>query len=175
MTLVDQLKEAPTLGPITGQDPEPPRGGHVRQQIRERKARRAAPRQPFAEQTPPTSEPGTEDLDDIERNLPADEIAVGVTFTQEQALQLRVLWDEYQQRQHNAATPKTQMYRCIGTKPDGTLCGAVVEAGTREERIQSGEVIRCPHGPEAPEFGVLFDRERFPRYHHELTPMEPIE
>lgn len=175
-TLVDQLKQTqesqleqtqgPTLSPATEEPaPRAKRGGTRRP---ETQARRAA-RVPFASESG-----GDIDQADFEHNVSADRIAGAVPFTEEQAQQLRVLWDEYLQKQRELVGPKTQHYRCIAPKPDGTLCGAIVEAGTLEERLKSGEVIRCPHGPHAPEEGVVFDRDRYPQYHHELTPMEPI-
>jgi hypothetical protein len=176
--LIDQLKQgAPTLGPVTGDDPEPPADrpvGHVRQQIRDRRRTQRAARQPFADQQPPSGGVQAGEIEDPGTPIFDDGPAAEVSFTVEQAQQLRVLWDEYLQKQRAEAGPKTMSYRCIATKNDGTQCGAIVEAGTLEERLKTGEVVRCPHGPHAPEAGIMFDRERFPQYHHELTPMEPI-
>lgn len=174
--IVERLKGAPAMEPTDGDpfvgtaaesEPEPargPRGGRNRATPeRERARERRARNQPFAapdEPQPPAS-----------ASLPT---ARGVTFTPEMAAQLRVLWDDYEQKQHTLASPKTMSYRCLGYKNDGTLCGAVIEGGTYEERLKTGEVLRCPHGPDAALAGVLFDRERFPQHHHELTPMDPI-
>jgi len=115
----------------------------------------------FVEQEPAAGESPRQSLDEV-------------VFTPEMAMQLRVLWDDYTQRMRVAEAPTTTSYRCLGFKQDGTPCGAVVEAGTRERRVQTGETVRCPHGPDAPLEGVRFDRERFPQYHVELTPMEEI-
>lgn len=175
--IVDQLKKAPAMeraaaDPFTSQqeeqqEPRGPRGGRKASAATRRHQEQRAGRQPFAD--PEAAAVSTADPFADAPAMPQE-----VPFTAEHAAKLKVLWDEYEQRQRAQTAPKTQKYRCLATKPDGTLCGAVVEAGTPEGRQRTGELVRCPHGPDAPEFGVLFDRERWPRYHHELTPMEPI-
>lgn len=157
--LIDQLKGAP---PMTSGEPdvEMPRQrfGPGRKPGAAAKPAKRTAREPFAQATDPLA-PG--DVNEV-------------SFTQEQAAQLKVLWDDYVERQRVIDAPRTTQYRCLGYRPDGTLCGEIVEAGTREHRLETGLAVRCPHGPDVPHEGIRFDRERWPQWHNELTPMDEV-
>ena len=162
--LIDQLRDAPAgsaLAPLAEGDPEPvmPRqrfGPGPKPGSQGRRRPKTAPR-PFADASPTIPDSVSE-----------------IVFTEETAAQLRVLWDDYQERMRVVEAPTTTQYRCLGHQPDGTLCGEIVEAGTREHRLQTGEAVRCPHGPDVAHLGIRFDRERFPQWHVELTPMSEV-
>lgn len=155
--LINQLA-ATAQAPVAG-DPEMPRQrfGPGRKPGPQGPRKKPAAREPFAEDDPAIPDTVSE-----------------IVFTEEMAAQLRVLWDDYQERMRIVEAPTTTQYRCLGYRPDGTLCGEIVEAGTREHRLQSGEAVRCPHGPDVPHLGLRFDRERFPQWHVELTPMNEV-
>lgn len=158
--LIDQLREAPAMAPAAPGDPVP-------EMPRQRLMPGRKPG-PQGKRRPPAPEPFADT-----GSAPAgvvDEIA----FTEELAAQVKVLWDDYLERQRIADAPTTTRYQCRGYRPDGTLCGAIVEAGTREHRLQTGQPVRCPHGPDAPREGIRFDRERHPQWHVELTPMDEV-
>ena len=165
-TDTQELREAPALTPTT-KDPFASKRKRVGKTLAERPSRRQPP-VAFAEQEDPEprdASTGAVALDDLE--APASSVS-------ELEGKVKILWDEYMQRQHEQSKPKTMPYRCLGFRPDGAPCGFEVEAGTHEERIRTGEVVRCPHGPDAPDAGIFFDREQFPKFHYDLTPMEPI-
>lgn len=162
--LIHQLRDAPAgtaLAPLAEGDPPVP------EMPRQRfgPGRKPGPQGPRRTKREPFA-------DDAPEAIPS--VVTEAVFTQEQAAQLRVLWDDYQDRMRIAEAPTTTQYRCLGVRPDGAPCGEIVEAGTREHRLQSGEAVRCPHGPDVPHLGIRFDRERFPQWHNELTPMDAV-
>jgi len=164
---------SPEAAPVQRPPRRPKKGSLRKRPTPARRAAAVSEEVPFSEQIAPETE-SVPEPETPATEADADTDTVEVPFTELQAMQLKLLWDEYEQRQRQADKPKTMQYRCIGLRPDGAVCGAIVTAGTHVERIRSGEIVRCPHGPDAPDDGIVFDRERFPKFHYDLTPMEPI-